>query len=348
MERAVPFALIALFVSLFLLTGDCERLSFETIFKTLLQKKCQGVLEVGGKKTSIRWAPFNKPLSPPPLSVPTHPTSAVTYELSGGRLGDNLIAYLHARWIADRFHLPLVRIPFQGSEAFQLHELDPPVNLAQFKRTQRVTQETPIDSNADATLYVVPYFSECAYEQRKCPPPFIVQWDDPTFQTQIARCLSPKEPPSPLSLPTDKITIGVHVRRGGNIDAPSAVAMFPLKFPSDAYYLEQIERIARLYPNQPLHIHLFTDDPDPKTLAHQYRSALSNPNLTFSFRTEASALDDFYAIPHFDCLILPQSHFSLAASKLGQYTLLILPAHGKRKKGTNQIDRVEIHFSYRK
>ena len=43
----------------------------------------------------------------------------ITYALSGGRLGDNLIAYLHARWVAITYDLPFVfkEFPYANSDA---------------------------------------------------------------------------------------------------------------------------------------------------------------------------------------------------------------------------------------
>ncbi|HEV7737800.1 MAG TPA: hypothetical protein VGO47_10580, partial [Chlamydiales bacterium] len=33
-------------------------------------------------------------------------TQAITYEFSGGRFGDNLLAYFHAKWVSYKYNIP--------------------------------------------------------------------------------------------------------------------------------------------------------------------------------------------------------------------------------------------------
>jgi hypothetical protein len=317
--------------------------AFEGALQTLLQKDARGVLELGSEEACLYWS-SEAPVPPSPCTAPVTTGSAVTYELSGGRLGDSLIAYLHARWIAYRTGLPLLRVPFKEDSLFSLHDLDPVVDSRPFREVKQVTHLSEIDPSAPSTLYVIPYFSECLYERRNHAPLFEVNWEDPFFQREVIRCLTPKQSVESFPLPVGNITVGVHVRRGGDKDTASAVTMFPLKFPPDEYYLEQIERILHLYKGQSFYIHLFTDDPDPAGLALRYQNSISNPNVTFGFREQASFLDDFCALSHFDCLILPQSHFSIVASKLGRHSLLILPTHGKKQQNSFSIDKIEMQF----
>src|SRR5665213_983093 len=49
-----------------------------------------------------------------------HEEKAVTYEFSGGRLGDNLLSYLHAKWISYRHQIPLLYKPFKYSDKLML------------------------------------------------------------------------------------------------------------------------------------------------------------------------------------------------------------------------------------
>ena len=47
---------------------------------------------------------------------------AVTYDVSPGRFGDQMLCYLHAKWISYRYGFPLLYKPFLHSDAFALHE----------------------------------------------------------------------------------------------------------------------------------------------------------------------------------------------------------------------------------
>jgi hypothetical protein len=73
---------------------------------------------------------------------------------------------------------------------------------------------------------------------------------------------------------------------------------------------------------------------------------LSDLDVIFDSRKESSCktniLEDFFALTQFDCLIRPDSHFSIAASKIADYKVIISPAHSiitkKRKVIIDQVD----------
>src|SRR5579862_7273227 len=75
------------------------------------------------------------------LSLSLFASDAVTYEFTGGRLGDNLLSYLHAKWISHTRQIPLLYKPFPYSSELCLHDIEIPYTL---------------DSSLD--LYVCPYF----------------------------------------------------------------------------------------------------------------------------------------------------------------------------------------------
>ena len=58
------------------------------------------------------------------LCIHTISRSGITYEFSGGRMGDNLITYLHAKWIAYKHGLTLLYRPFPNSDKFMLHQYE--------------------------------------------------------------------------------------------------------------------------------------------------------------------------------------------------------------------------------
>ncbi|MBS0656015.1 MAG: hypothetical protein JSR46_09575, partial [Verrucomicrobia bacterium] len=186
--------------------------------------------------------------------------------------------------------------------------------------------------SADGTLFVVPYFPECSYDRPRFPLSFDVPWDDPQFKAEIIRSISSKKSLKTLDLPKNMITVCVHVRRGGGYvgDNKKAFDRLPLKFPPDSYYLEQIQRVSEIFKDQPLYIYIMTDAQRPFSIAQKYAKILNNPNLVFDYRKkgnrhDANVLEDFFSISKFDCAILCQSNFSLMASKLGNYKVLIEP-----------------------
>ena len=278
--------------------------------------------------------------------------NAVTYSFSGGRLGDNLMAYFHAKWIAHKYHLLFLYKPFPHSDAFHLSLRDTPfTSEAAFENLITIRNESQITSSPSSTLFIVPYFPESHFEYEMLDltwaPYFKVDWEDPFFKAEVKASLEPIHPVETLPLQKKHLTIGVHIRRGGGKDGPETYTLFPLKFPPDQYYIDQIKRVARLFKHQDLHIHLLTDDLTPSAIAKKFEQALKNKRLHFFYRAKGNGpdshiLEDFYLIPKFDCLILCQSNFSLVASKLGRHRLVITPEHAVIQENQVIIDQIEM------
>ncbi len=150
-----------------------------------------------------------------------------------------------------------------------------------------------------------------------------------------------------ISLPKGKISVALHVRKGGGYDMPLLSRKFntkipdtlakvyadvrwPKKFPPDEYYINQINRIYTLLGEKPLYVYLFTDDKKPTAILERYASIINNRNIHFATRSHnnthnQNVLTDLFNIARFDCLIRPSSGFSQAAEILGKYKIVISP-----------------------
>ena len=85
--------------------------------------------------------------------------TAISYKLSGGRLGDNLIAYFHAKWLAYKYNLPLLYISFPFSDQFCLFEKDQPLDSnLKFQNSITTTSEADIKITSSSSLFIIPYF----------------------------------------------------------------------------------------------------------------------------------------------------------------------------------------------
>ena len=281
--------------------------------------------------------------------------NALTYSLSGGRFGDNLIAYLHAKWLSLKLGLPLIYKPFPYSDQLRMDVVEQHMSSElKFRNIISINKEFDVKTDPSSTLFDVPYFPECLFEYHMLHlyslPFFKADWDDPIFKAEIRKCLSSKYPIKTLNLPNDGITVGVHVRRGGGVDPSSANMTWPLKFPPDSYYIQQLQRISEIFKNQKLYVYILTDDLSPKDIARKYKQALNNPNIKFACRTKnnnphSNVLEDFFTIPKFDCFILCQSNFSLSATKLGDYMIKITPMSCRNNNGDIVVNEVETTFN---
>lgn len=277
--------------------------------------------------------------------------SELTYNFSGGRFGDCLIAYIHAKWVAYKYGLKFLYRPFFYSDQLVLHKEELPFDKTkQYDRKIKLIDEAQINTDISANcLYIVPYYPECIAEliQYKKNYPFCcaVDWNDQVFLAQIRYLISPIKELQLLSLPTDCRCVALHVRKGGGYDAKplldggifrttrgatAADVSYPLKFPPDDFYIEQLRNVSTSFNNAPLYVYIFTDDQNPKRLADKYAAELNLPNIIFDYRKtgnvhNANVLEDFFSMMKFDVLIRSESSFSLVASRLAPGQLVIYP-----------------------
>lgn len=281
--------------------------------------------------------------------------NAISYSFSGGRLGDNLVSFLHAKWLSYKYQLPLIYTPFPFSDQFALS--DPQYSLTttgSFEKIIYIKEEKELALTTASTLFIIPYFPECAHEfevfDYSSTPNFKVKWDDPIFHDEIVRSLTIKHSSPYPEIPNDCKTIAVHIRRGGGIDADNTNRLFPEKFPPDSYYIEQIRRVAEIYQNNNLYVYIFTDDLNPQNIINSYKTALNNPNIQWDCRLKdnnpnQNVVEDLIAMTKFDCLIRGGSNYALIASLIGNHELVINSIRGHWNEGQQLIDQVEMTFS---
>ena len=287
-------------------------------------------------------------------------SSAVTYNMNRGRLGDKLVAFCHAKWISYKYDIPLLYKPFPRSEDFAFSRKYHPAsekgfkNVVHFKSYDK-KRKLSLHKNDD-TLYGIPYFPEAKHDIYKYDFfHFDVNWKDPVFKQQLKEDLRPLVPIEKLKLPEDRITVALHVRRGGGHDPPLYQRgypdkTFPLKFPPHSFFVQYIKEISQMFNDAPIYVHLFTDDENPQKIIAQYKKLVNKANITWGYREEGNhharnVLDDFYALTQFDCLIRGESNFSIIASKLGDYKVLVHPTNFRWEGHTLTITKAHVERS---
>jgi hypothetical protein len=239
---------------------------------------------------------------------------------------------MHAKWISYKYNLTILYKPFIYSDDFMMDSIEQRFSKEQrFSRIIEVSSEDVfkrgIDHNA---LYVVPYFPESPYELKneKWPCYFKVNWGDLAFVKVLSEMVSPKRTVPKRSMPRDSITVAMHVRRGGSFE-PFYENAF-VKFPQDIFYIKALEQIYTMIEGKSLYVFIFTDDEHPEVIAKPFVSIFKDKNIIFDYRHDKNdhninVLKDFFALTQFDCLIRPDSNFSLCASKLKRYLVEISP-----------------------
>ena len=298
-------------------------------------------------------------------------SAIATYKPANGRLGDNIINYCKAKWISYTYNIPLFYCPFKHSDTLMIHEVENKYHRSldkQFKKTihlNRNIKTISIDPK-ESYLYKSEYKSNID-----------IDWEDQQFIKELKKTIAPRTEIKKTKLPKDRVSVALHVRKGGGIDFPLlsnqnieekpnkyqlwnnsfkyrhtyADCGHPLKFPPDQYFIEQIRNLYSQLNNTPLHIHLFTDDKNPIRILKKYQSYVKDLNITFSCRTEGNSpnkhiLDDLFSMLHYDCLIRSASHFSFLADIVGNFFISIYPEHAFWIKSESYykliIDKIKI------
>lgn len=299
----------------------------------------------------------------------TYTQNALTYERSGGRLGDQLLYYAKRKILERDFNLILYECSFPFSDKFILHGAEKRFNrhiAQQYKRKVKIQNALQIKNNSSQkkTLYIANFYTRTENHFKR-------MWRDPEYAQEIKKMLSPTIAIHKLDLPKDKICVAVHIRKGSGPDQPLASVQlysghhgqvsyhhtnkrpphysdkrWPTKFPPDQYYIDQIKKLSEMLNDQPLYVYLFTDHKNPQQLCNLYKNKIGKNNITFDYSRKSNyqnrIIDDLFNMAEFDCLIRSSSHFSQSAQLIGNHIIVFFPKHVIWKDKTLIIDKVGI------
>ncbi|MDE3045937.1 MAG: hypothetical protein KGJ02_04765 [Verrucomicrobiota bacterium] len=275
---------------------------------------------------------------------------AVTYQFSGGRLGDNLLSYLHAKWFSYKKNIPLIYKPFPYSNELMLDVYE---TFADVSRPviRNFKAQGPLHSSRLPILYTCPYFPEDPWELTHHQWfSFPVDWKNPEFRALARQIIAPKKQLDLVTPPSHTLNIALHIRQGGGFDHSHVYLDMPLKLPPLSFYVEGLQKVIALFPNKPIYCYLFTDAQDPALLAEQIQNQLPRPIL-FDYRHtdnqhDKNVLEDFFSLFQFDVLIRPQSNFSLIPSLIHDYAVVYSPRDFSLYDNVITITETDFHIDY--
>lgn len=146
------------------------------------------------------------------------PLNAVSYSFSGGRFGDNLIAYMHAKWIAHRYQMKLLYKSFPYSDQLAMHSLESHYNFFSRNYIIKGIGSPKEYETSQNVLFIIPYFPEASFEQAGSPPPFAIERSDREFRDELNKMIFWPEFVPQIEIPVDRISVAVHVRKGVGFD----------------------------------------------------------------------------------------------------------------------------------
>jgi hypothetical protein len=171
------------------------------------------------------------------------PSVIIVNKCEGGRLGDQLISYSKAKWLSYKYNIPFRLIPFDGYK--QLHLSQEPVYNTVFDFFNRAfyvlfgntikvnTEEQLVAARATInrpTRFVVHLGTRFyehinsntgsdAYDHAWLPSVlYELMVESPHFAKDLRKMLQPITPIDHIHVPKDRITVAVHIRKGGGFD----------------------------------------------------------------------------------------------------------------------------------
>jgi len=291
-------------------------------------------------------------------------SSYITYEFSGGRFGDSLLSYLHAKWLSYCYHIPLLYKPFTYSSQLMLHDRE--MHFSQFNRSKIKLKEVFLEKEEDliqslkkpSQLYICPYFPECIWERAHTKGPhgkawsyIPINWKDAEFRKQLKELIAPKQNYPLTTPPQNTVNIAIHFREGGGYDPGEFALHFMTKLPPFNFYVEGLLKVVELFKGKSLYCYLFTDAQNPLQVVESLKNALpAETPIIFDCRSvgnfhNRNVLEDFFSLFLFDVLIHPQSNFSLIPSLIHDYTIVYSPLSACQEGGVVTIDKIKMEVN---
>ncbi len=296
-----------------------------------------------------------------------------------GRLGDSIVILSKALLLAHKYNLEFMYRPLPELQHFNIH-----TTQKQFDHRVDLKNENVLAKHIEKnnnTLYVthihsilnieMPLWPEKISETSNSYYPtggiFEYAVEHPEFLQKLKKLLTPIKKINKLTLPAAKITIAIHVRHPSGTDPQLlsiqqydnpiennkstkgrimyADKIWPLKFPPDQYYINQIKKLSGVLGNPPLYVHLFTDDKNPDALMKRYKKAINLKNVSFGcVKKNGDMIDDLFNMMDFDCIVASLSHFSWTAQLLGNHKIIINPIGWQWHGQILHIDQTKIMF----
>lgn len=286
-------------------------------------------------------------------------SATVTYEFSGGRFGDSLLCYLHAKWISYKYEIPIAYKPFALSLNLEMDRQEKRHTYANARWRTNIDAATVFDPKSP-NEYICPYFPEDPWELKNSTyllsgTPytsfFEIDWKDPGFREAALAMIAPQRQLFLTQPQGSGIHIALHVREGGGYDDDGFRRAFPLKLPPLQFYIDGVLKMLELFPEKPLAIQVFTDAASPQMIVQKIKEQIPpGADIQFFFRKGSNSfarniLEDFFSLFLYDAIIRSQSNFSLIPSLLRDFAVVYAPKDCTVEDGATSITDVLIEIN---
>ncbi len=283
---------------------------------------------------------------------------AITFQKNPGRLGDQILNYCKHKWLAHKYNLDLYVPDFTYKQCFALNQLEKSekqLDRDKYMHNVKIKADTDIRPRRDQDmLYVGHYYlmiNSIADQSKWADHLFGLTIVDAVFGNKIQNMLRLRVELSDIALPSNCISVAMHIRKGGGFDKPLASVQYkdqidgsskikkgsqfadrsqPFKFPPEQFYLDQLCNLYEYLNKQDLCVYVFTDDKNPQAIVDRLQERVPYKNIQFNWRPSGNAhnknvIEDIYAMSQCDYLIRSKSHYPWIAQMMGQHKGIIYP-----------------------
>jgi hypothetical protein len=319
------------------------------------------------------------------------PHCAITNDITGSpyaRLGDQMVRYCKAKWLAYKYNIEFFLTSFPHSDQFAFSKIEKNIqdlDKKKFKKEVFIKRENDLMSylkkNKEDTLFSVGLHTGINDEDKSdclsLAPLYSLSRKNKVFETEIKMLLQPFVQIPQINMPDGMITVAVHVRKGGGFDVPLSSEQYfdgnelfevykiidldsngqrlktaekpgkvickgwrkrpsdriwPMRFPPEQYYVDQIKRLSALLCDAPLYVYIFTDDSKPQEILERLKRTVNKQNIIFATRCGENvygdhAIEDMFAMAQFDCLIRSLSDYAFIPQLIGSHKIIFFPLH---------------------
>lgn len=280
----------------------------------------------------------------------------------GGRLGDQLITYIKARWMAYQHPNSIfISTDFPSSNKLILSkEKDEAVPN---KMKTFILEKPPQKFKKKARYEISFWFKDKNWGDFEEVSSWYNLISNDDFLSKLRQLIAPIDNLQLIHPPKKIRSVAVHVRKGGGFDWPlltekkpadqdsphySDVA-WPTKFPPDSFYINQIIRLSEIFNDEPLYVYIFTDHTNPQHLIDIFKKRVNKPNIKYDCRQQGNhhtknILEDLFSIPLYDYLIRGGSNFARVAQLIGNHKMVFYPTKCEWIDGIFYATEVKTHI----
>ena len=275
----------------------------------------------------------------------------------GGRLGDHLISYIKAKYLAYNNDLPLFIKPGKYFKLFKISDNEAFLDEPPYSDKHKAIKNGFV--NLQSFAYKNPTNFLVSLHNTLHPKVLNSLREKEEFRAEVLSNIAAKEELPLIFPPPNVLSVALHVRTGKGFDKPMLTQQYydlsgkithtprrtsamkakfsdvryPGRFLPEKFYGDAVKYLSDHLNNPKLYVYIFTDDPDPVSLKDRLSSYISRSNITLDCapldrEKKRSVLIDFFSIGNFDYFIRSDlSNFALVAEFISDHKIVLSSAH---------------------